>query len=837
MNRNAKMIQTRKIAIVIFAAFWSFHAPLYQMTAQENPVTLQDSSQEKFSETIPETPGRKTVEEPVAVWNFQNLAFTGNDIARLPNGGHTFSLLESWYSGAILSNPDTGGFSLVEPHDISLHGESNRWQRYRYNNHDLSDPGHPGRPFIDLPVRFWNTFSIHSPLSLYLHEQGYQWNFHPLNDGRTFLALANPGHLGGDSWIPVGFSDREPSTAWGASPERRKFGPSVEGSAGYAFSGIGGNPAMAMYELDRHTRTFMKLSGYEEAYRQTFLYSQSLPSGQFDFMYQGSERDQAGIETSQDPSLALAGGYHALFAGYEAANQDHELSLNLGYRFDRYLQKKDSPMVWDLYDEILYRNPHRPYEQTATFFGARYQKNNLASFSQGAINGIIYTRIERVAAKSLYQDNLLARTYLGSPADMTVFENSAPYAHDMVRLSPTGEYIAGISGGSMQIRGGVQYEGFLPESPESKKNRFGLLAPVASVRLEKNLGKWNLYTGAQSDAIPLTNDVAVFANASAPTGTRYFWNDDGDLIPEANETGGLINRTGGAFHRVDENLKPARRNEIYLGTGKPIANLWSIAFSAHLKHFQNLYTIVYDPEMGYANGGYSRVNRPDTREGYAYNRDPAAAGHELYLLTNRTEPGLYANLELQILKMESVSSHWFVNFIAGAYYGQAETIIGNGPDYNDMGRISESSADPNKQINQLARIDFDRSYVGHVIAGWRPFDGFVWSNLIRYRDGEPFGQMMALEGLSQGPVIVQNQNRSEPPDGMPRFTYYFCWDMRFSYHKPVSGGRLESFFDIYNLIDSRSELYEYSIAGEQFRDSVETRGGRTYRAMISYYWE
>lgn len=782
-----------------------------------------------------------------AQWGVNEMVFTQDDLARLPNGGHNFALGEAWYPSAILSNPDTGGFSAVEAHEMSIHAESTRWQRYYWNAHDFSDPANPGAPLIELPSRFWSQMELPPLLSPYLHGQGTTFRFDTASDteGATFLSLTNPGHMGGESWIPVGFSDREPAMRWGAAEERREFGPAFEGQASILFSGIGGHSALARYEFLSHQRTFMKLDGYEEATRQSAMVSQNFSDGQLDLFFQSGRRDKAGIETGQDPSLAFNYQYDALFAAYSIKKDKFEINANSGYRKE--VKESADVMVWDLTDEVIFRNPHRPYESKAFFLGTHSSFSLPLEAGRGEWSGEVATRFERVTRQSLYSGDLFGRTYQGAPADITVYDQSGQYGHNIFRLAPMGNYTSEIGGITLNASAGLNYELAKPDgdSPNAKDNKIQLASPLAAAKMETRRGKWTLYGGFLSDPIPLTDDLAAFANPGAPSGARYSWNDDGDLVPEAGEIGGVINRTGGEFHTIDENLKAARRNEIYFGYQRAKKRpLWSGALSARFKHFQNLYTVAYDPAMldslatqGYADGGYIQVDRPDIREGHLYARVPAAAGTELYMLTNRSTPALYAGLELQTLKVESSNSPWFLNFVLGAYYGQAENIVGNGPDYNDMGRISETSADPNKQINELARIDFDRAYVGHLIIGWRPFEGFVWSNLIRYRDGEPFGQMLVAEGLPQGPVIIQNQARSEPPDGMPRYTYYFCWDVRLSYERAVAGGSIAGFFDVYNIIDSRSELYEYTIAGEQFRDSVEARGGRTYRAQISYYWE
>jgi hypothetical protein len=297
--------------------------------------------------------------------------------------------------------------------------------------------------------------------------------------------------------------------------------------------------------------------------------------------------------------------------------------------------------------------------------------------------------------------------------------------------------------------------------------------------------------------------------------------------------GNIYNTTGGQYHRVDPALELPSKNEFYLGLKSPFANLWETTFSIHGKQHVNLLTVKYAPDF---DAGISEVSRSDISTGIGFNRDASSAGKEHYILTNQSEPAYYAGMEIQLLKKESADSKWFINFTIGAYLQQAKTVIGNGPDYNDIGQISESSADPNKQINTLARTDFDRAYVIHFLFGFHPFKNMSVSNILRYRDGEPFGQIYIVEGLNQGPTIIQNQERSQPPLGMPRFTFFTSWDIRLLYKVPVLSGKINISFDIFNVLNLHTELSENTFYGEAWRDPLESSMERSFKIALGYTW-
>ncbi|MDH5717234.1 MAG: hypothetical protein OEZ22_06315 [Spirochaetia bacterium] len=767
-------------------------------------------------------------------WSLINPIFSPETFEMLPNTSHFGSFLEYVYPGAILSNPDTAGFSLLEPVTINTHGESVKWQKYYINSMNISNPGMPGKPLIYMPEHLFNSFQVNSQLRSYRKDHGYNWQVNTAQEKSGKLYLSNPGHIGGPTWMPSEF-DREPAQEWGAAEKTRRFGPSLETAFDYSFEGINEKKARIFYESIYHNRTFLNLDDYENGYRNTLYFSHQLSENKdMALYYQNIQRDHYGIETGHNDENSLKENSNALLIQFykpKDSNQNNYYLFSAGFIQNDLTQNSKDSMVIDLFEKALFYKNLTPETKNSWFSEFHYNLldfNKLLSFALSSENSL---RIEGSHVKQTFNNNILARTYYGQPLDITIFETNNPYHQEIIKLYSSIILEQKFKKADIQLTAGLQ-----SETAFSNFN-FSIfrIEPNASLSLNYFLTKnLHLFSGLQHDAIPLTLEEVSFLNKKSLSGARYNWNDNGNDVPEKNEAGNVLSKTGGLYHVKNNNLSYPSREEIYTGISYDFLKYWRYFFSVHAKRFTGLYFVDYDSSV---NSGYSKITRSDSEIGYLYNRDINSFGNEIFQLTNSSENGYYAAAETQILKKYDSNSPWFIQISIGGYYAQAKTIMGNGYDYNDMGQFDESSANKNKQLNTLARVDFDRGYTGHLLFGAKFFKQFLWSNILRYRDGQPFGELLIVEGLTEGPVLIQNKNRSNPPVGMPRFTYALSWDVRLAYDHVFKDKEFTVSLDIYNLLDSRAELYEYTLSSEKYRDALETGGRRSYRLNMSYKWK
>ncbi|MDH4199064.1 MAG: hypothetical protein OEV66_01670 [Spirochaetia bacterium] len=768
----------------------------------------------------------------VAGWRLWNIEFTRNDMNVLPNGNHNFFPLEYWAPNAILSNPDVGGFSLMEPVTLSIEGESVKWLRFHLNSLDISDPLDPGRPFIYMPIDLWSTYRILSPLYSYTSNSGLNWDIENNKTGGGMANVGAAGYMGGGSWVPDFFQD-DPAQNRGAPSKVRAMAPSPEGSVGASFKGINNLPGQIFYEGIAQRRTFVLLNGYETANRNTVYMGQNLSESlDISGIYQHLDRDHYGIETGNTDTNTLTGGTDSFLLTLSPImpeKQKFSWGLNAGYGFKKYTQNNPDPMVYSMINEIVYGKMPLPMQSHTGFFTNNLNFNEIAKLWIFDVSAYSRFRFEAVQEQLLLKNNMTAQTCNNSPADITIYNSSGPYTQYLVRLNPEVKLERQWESWNLTLSGG----GLMESGFASKQYLLTRLDPTAAIKLSSKRGSpWEIYTGLQHDAIPLSEQELAFLNPGSPSGARYSWNDNGDGIPQSGENGTLYNVTGGKYHTLSKSMKYPARDELYLGIANNFSKNWSAALTLHGKYYTNLYFVGFDPSV---DSGYNLISSPEVTDGRLYNRSPSAFGHELYMLTNSANPGYYASIEIQILKKNDRKDPWFFQISTEACYAQAYTIPGNGPEYNDMGQYAESSANPNKQKNTLAITDGERAYLVNILFGFN-LGPFSIANTMRYRDGQPWGSMLVPAGLSDGPVIVQDQNRASPPYGTPRYTYALTWDVKFRYELAGEKQKTALTFDVYNLLDSRTELYEFTYNEQNRRLPLESTTGRSFRIMLHMQW-
>jgi|GEM_PF-1799557 len=837
-------IITRKI--FTFAVYWSVFGGIpgvVFLTGWPAPVELYSQEAADAAEKIPGTTGATNRQKdenkneenkfiPLADWRFWSLEFTRNDINILPNGNHNFSPLEYWFPGAILSNPDNGGFAALEPVTLAIHGESVKWLRFRLNGLDITNPEDPGRPLVYLPVDLWSSYRVLSPLYSYNKDFGLNWATRQEKSGlMVFGGIA--GFLGGVPLVPPKFMDREPAQDWGANEKRRSMAMSPEGGISASFAGLNQLPATVFFEGISQRRTFTTLDGYETGNRYTVYLGQDVDEKYAaSVFYQHLDRNHFGIETGNSDDKSLHGGTDSLLLTLAAINPDAKFSygVNAGYGHKKYEQNNPHPTVLDLEDEIVYGKIPEPSESHSWFVTNNLDFNKIHQLWIFDVDVFSRVRLEGLHRQNLYPENRIAHSFNKVASDIIVYDSNPMYSQYLARVNPGAKLTAHWQTLNLEISAGALLEsGF-----SARRYLLTRIDPVAGIKLFSNPGNpWEIYTGYQHDAIPVSNDELTFLNPDSASGARYSWTDtNSNGIPEAFETGTMYNRTGGKYHTLAKNMKFPTRDELYLGVIRNFSPKWRAMFSVQGKLYGNLYDVVFDPSV---NSGYSAISRPDMAGGVLYNRDISAMGNELYQLTNRADNGYFAGVEIQVLKKNDKDDPWFVQLGLGAYYSEAHTIAGNSPDYNDMGQFAESGADPNKRLNTLAVTDSNRGYLVNLLLGFHS-GPFSLANSLRYRDGQPLGHMVVAQGLTQGPTIVQNQNRADPPNGTPRYTFAMTWDIRLTLQVPAQKFNTSFSLDVYNVLDSRTELYEYTLPNERYRDPVETVTGRSYRLLVHMRW-
>ena len=766
--------------------------------------------------------------------------FTLKDVELLPVGTSTGSILEYWYLPSVVSNVDKGGFATTEPLTVNTHGSSALWQNYWFENMNISHPLARGKPFVDVPLKVWNLFSINSLLGNYGNSSGYHWKLFASDDSmnnkhhsvQTDVALTSL--MGGDSLTVKGLFDREPVQLWGAPKERRHFFPSYEGSVHYKGLGLFLKPMIAFTEVLSHNRSFLQIGDQaENNYRISSVIAQKLGEQHaFFLLYQGRIREYAGVDKTQNLDNSLKEYEHNVVFNLNADIPERgQRSYHIGLGFGSGNQEvRRNDITFSIQDEIIHGTPALPRTHRVFFVDGAAQQKVLfywKKFFQTSVGFLSQFRFELTSQQYNLENIKIIRYDENIPLDVLFHEKSSNQIDMLFRIRP--KLFVKSTLGSFEIQAEF---GVLSENIFSDKNSaFYRISPNALIQLIYPIitDRIEFFLGVQHESIPSTLQESEFLNPNLVRSRRERWidtNNDGRF--QQGEAMGVLQRGGGTTHEIASNIRHPVLEEIFIGGELRFLQAWLTSLNLTGKLHRNLYWVRYPDDF---QSGYREITRRGINGGKLYDRTPGSYGQERYVLTNRDTDSLFVGIDFQLLK-EAISSWWFMNITVGIYAHLASNLIGNGVENNDIARYSELSADPNRNLHLFGRTDYDRGYIANILFGFYLWEGLTWTNTIHYRDGVPFGGFVTERGLSQGSLPIMNTERGGGLSGIGRYTFYLNWDIRIHYkynHYSIT-------FDIYNLLESSTETLENPFA-EQFRRPLDSTTPRSFRFIFSYRWD
>ena len=326
-----------------------------------------------------------------------------------------------------------------------------------------------------------------------------------------------------------------------------------------------------------------------------------------------------------------------------------------------------------------------------------------------------------------------------------------------------------------------------------------------------------------------STSLVEFLDDESPSGHEYRWNDDGDFIASDDETGELIRRFGGRYHRNSmSDLMPHHLTwTVGIGENAAPGYFWYWQGTANLLVGQA--TVNYDErtlaqfeaveitEPG-GDGLGEDGKLPDGGQALTVYARNGEAGNELYELGHLPSLAQFWGMSLEF-GFDEASSPWMWKVEGTAYLSLAQTPFGIFSDRNDVGVVDEASADPNAQVNRDGRSDACRAFGVNIDVRYRFHDNLRWFLFGRYRDGQPFTRIWVEESLPQGPVAIMAVGRGDP---VPRFTFHMTLDTAVDWRVGTLWG--ESWFlnaRLTNLLNSGTELLEELRTGDNFRKSLE----------------
>jgi hypothetical protein len=370
------------------------------------------------------------------------------------------------------------------------------------------------------------------------------------------------------------------------------------------------------------------------------------------------------------------------------------------------------------------------------------------------------------------------------------------------------------------------------------------LLPRVSARLRlTDAGRLSLLGGWGEYRHRLLLDSLGFGDPNAPRASVYRWTDaNGDGLYDPSERGPLVARVGpgdGSLAAIDPGLRPPRTRELVAGVEASPGQGWVLGLIGFDRRETDL---VESVDVGVSAADYVVRYLPDPGGDVAgsqddqllpvFDRKPDSFGLDRYLLTNPPgHTGLHQGVEL---RLEKALGARFALF-AGATASRTEVRGGNRGfrvTENDQGVVGELFDDPNADTYSLGRGFFDRAYTIKVAAAWRAPHGFRLGLVARYQDGQPFGRLVVVPDLAQGPEAIPATPRGQSfgraattdPGGRPltadghRFSYTLTVEARVEKGFRLGSRRLALVAEAFNILGTRNEVEENPVWGASFRD-------------------
>ncbi len=754
---------------------------------------------------------------------------SAEDILRLPSADDISSIADLWLVEVTNLQPTGAQSGTFDPVRLSAHGQSFTQWRFLIEGSDITDPATPGAPLIQLPTGMWKGLRFRS---LWTASPQSEWTLkRPNTENSIQLSVHGSGYVGGSTWVPTGFMDREPAIRFGATPFRRGLRKGGDVSLGATY----GAHTIFLSLID-NTYRFPTLAdkGGQPLNDRARRFSGAVLSNFFKntpmlFAIQSDFRKYAGAQYRFPTALTATERSQRLLFTISRNIQFNTLNplklrAAVGWAIDRRkATQKTSALVTDLQEEwFLLSRPIWPGRVQRAFVDATAEWN----FADIQLKAT--ARVWRSTNTLRPPGNIVASTYLrqntaDKGAYVTVFDKSTQQKLTGQTIRWQAERLFSIGKGALTLHSALDGSIVGSRATNARLSGLNMWSMAGGLLYERALGGGKFFSFLRYEPWRLTQNAASFVAPDGPTGKRYQWRDDGDLLPQEGEytQNTLLNRTGNAWRRAAKGLNRPGSGQWGFGWHTPSFSNFEASLTGNVRLLFNRFTVGYDKDTA---NSFTKIGTGQDAVFYRDLSDPSV-GQEFFILKNDRRVHPWVGTEMQLRTKADNSSPWFMSLAVSGYWSFAATPFGLFPDRNDTGIINEISADPNSRLRAYGRPDSDRSFGINLLVGSRleavhpVLHGFEWSALIRYRDGEPMSQF-SVRDLPQGPTAVMDVARGDP---IPRFTFHMTLDMKLRYR--TKAGALVC--NLYNVVGSGTEIAEDIRAGDTFRTSLEMVPHRT----------
>lgn len=785
-------------------------------------------------------------------------AVLGERLVRdLPSSGNVWSLMETAEPAAILDRIDGAGLYPGEPGRFSMRGASWTQNAVLRDGIDLTDPLRGGTPLAPPDAFHLDRIEAVSGLA-------------PVEQGEPGVALGLVSRAPGPAWrgavegeaVPEGWSQ---SAEGGEAPPVAQLGSLARVTVS-ASGPIGPRLRLSLSgRLDR-VRRFER--GDPEALESRLL------SGTGELVYRPSGRDELRfLGSAQGARRPFAG--RALF--YGAAPPQTANALGARVRWTRALGGASVSASAGLWSGIFEaqtagRLAGRPVERTVDgpvaelVFPARSRRNVASGEAGLALRarrrgrmwhaprlGVSFRSTSAVERPG--DGSPIPETVGGLPARVWEYAWPGPEAHRHARSLAAWAADRIVLGDRLVVEAGLRLDSSAGQAKGAAQDvSWTTLSPRVSARLRlTDAGRLTLFGGYADYAHALRLEPLAVGDPSGPHADVSLWGDpDGNGRFDSAERGVLVARVGpgagdGSLAAVDPGLRPPRTREVVAGLEWSPGRDWAVRLTGFDRRERDLLETV---DVGVPVSGYDVRYLPDPSGDIhgpqddqmlpVYDRKAETFGLDRYLLTNPAgHTGLHQAVELRVEKPVGAR----VVLLAGATASRTEMAGANRGFRvleNDQGLLGEFLDDPNADTHAEGRGFFDRAFTIKVAAAWRAPGDLRLGVVARYQDGQPFGRLVVVRDLAQGPEVVaatprgqvargwavDEQGRYVVPSGH-RFTFTLTVDARVEKGLRLGAKRLALFAQAFNLLGTRNEVEEDPVWGPAFRTPTAAQPPRT----------
>lgn len=341
--------------------------------------------------------------------------------------------------------------------------------------------------------------------------------------------------------------------------------------------------------------------------------------------------------------------------------------------------------------------------------------------------------------------------------------------------------------------------------------------------------KWfNMEINASRNRIAFNYDQIRFLSSRYMYADIYYWNDkNGDRTYQPDEKGSYFTSTGGKYHHTADMLKQpsyfvfdmpihftfGNHRISFLNTYRKYFNTWFTSFDGDASdygHFEKpANTENSSPESIFFFNGGTPVNYIVGYYPKEY-RDMMNAGNWTKKFSDT--PYYFSS----VIKYQYTGPKFFFSLSWQSFLMAGASGLGNGVLQNNLGVLTETTANPNNMHKAIGRYDQDRAYVARMHIGYNITENFSVALTGKFKDGQPFSSFYTqlytdAEGNTQAAMWNGRTKGIDPFTGDfgSREDAFFNFDLRAKYRGNIMKHPFEVELFCYNIYDFGTELTEY----------------------------